>query len=81
MFGEPQPVKDDPSKKVSFWQRKTVTITKIGDNQAQACIKVHMFTTLGEHDKEKPLEDEAGVNVVKAIFFDKLEQAFKEKNS
>lgn len=77
-FGDPQISKEDSSKKVFFWQEKLLKISKSGDNQAQVCITVILFSTIGETGLEKPLKDEAGENVVKAIFFDKLEKLINQ---
>jgi len=72
-FGEkPDAVSYFMGKKV-FWQRKIIYIKKLSESKAQICVKVK-FSRKGGMTEEEEFDDPDGENVVRAIFYDKLDQ-------
>jgi len=72
-FGEkPGAISYFMGKKV-FWQRKLIYIKKLSESKAQICVKVK-FSRKGGMTEEEEFDDPDGENVVRAIFYDKLDQ-------
>ena len=72
-FGEkPGAVSYFMGKKV-FWQRKIIYIKKLSESKAQICVKVK-FSRKGGMTEEEEFDDPEGENVVRAIFYYKLDQ-------
>jgi hypothetical protein len=74
-FGEPQ---GSAGKMVTFWQRKVITLKKTATEEQTDVMLQVVFTRQSPDKPEETVEDGAAANVVRGVFFSKLENVIKE---
>ena len=78
VFGEPQGSPQEPAKMVTFWQRKVITVKKTATAEQTEVLLQVIFTRQSANKPEETVADEAAANVVRGVFFSKLENVIKD---
>lgn len=79
-FGEEPGATGYALGKKAFTQRKLIIVKKISDKKTQVSVNAK-FSRKGSYTDEAEFEDPPSENVVRAIFFDKLDQIMGSKSS